>query len=253
MRKIQLLIGCLLMLSSLTLSANNNMMYDKANQLYHNKSYDSAATLYQQMIHDGYCSADLFYNAGNAYYRINKIGMSIWCYEKAIQIDKQKNYLENLALAKKRIKEPIDEVKEIFFIRWWQSLYQLFSSNTWAILALIFFLLSFLILFLKKLNQQFQFSSSFNVLLFILSGCCLLMMAVNSYNKSNHFNAIVIEPQTLFSFVGKRAPLYLSEGIKVKVVNLNGVKGKSNSTQILVELPDGSEGLLDKSAIKSLY
>ena len=89
-------------------------MYVKANQLYHNKDYDSAARLYQQMLNDGYCSPDLYYNAGNAYYRTNQVGLAIWCYKKAIQIHPEKNYIDNLALANKRIREPIEKINEIF-------------------------------------------------------------------------------------------------------------------------------------------
>lgn len=81
--------------ATFTLQAGNNIMFDKANQLYHNKNYDSAAKLYQQMIDDGYCSSDLFYNTGNAYYRLNKIGLAIWCYEKAITIQPEKLYRES--------------------------------------------------------------------------------------------------------------------------------------------------------------
>ena len=54
-----------LLLFSLQAKAESHLMFEKANQLYHNRLYDSAAGLYQQMINDGYCDPALFYNAGN--------------------------------------------------------------------------------------------------------------------------------------------------------------------------------------------
>jgi len=227
-------------------------MYDKANQLYHNKNYDSAAKLYQQMLNDGYSSADLYYNTGNAYYRINQIGLAIWSFEKALQLDDNKNYHENLLLAKKRIKDPIDEVKEIFFIRWWQNLYQLFASNTWGTMALSFFLLSFLFLFIKKLKSGFKFPSGINTLLFVFSGFCLVMMAVRVYNETYHYKAIVIEPKTLFTFSSKREPIFINEGIEVRVVNTASSTRQNGADYIEVELPDGRTGKLDRKAIKKL-
>ena len=57
--------------------AESNMMFEKANQLYHNKMYDSASVLYSQLINDSYLSPNLFYNAGNSFYRTEKIGLAI--------------------------------------------------------------------------------------------------------------------------------------------------------------------------------
>lgn len=54
------IISLFLSIAPFTMQAGNNIMFDKANQLYHNKNYDSAAKLYQQMIQDGYCAADLY-------------------------------------------------------------------------------------------------------------------------------------------------------------------------------------------------
>ncbi len=228
-------------------------MYDKANQLYHNKNYDSASQLYQQMLNDGYCSADLFYNAGNTYYRLNKIGWAIWCYEKALQLHENKNYSENLSLAKKRIKEPIDKVNDIFFIRWWEALYTFFSVNVWAILALAFFLVSFLLLFLTKLKSTIYISRSVPATLFFVSGFCLCMLLVSSYNQTYHYSGIIIEPKTLFSNTAKKDPMFINEGIEVKVIDTNGkgsILGAAN--YVVVKLPDGRIGSIDRRSFKKL-
>lgn len=228
-------------------------MFDKANQLYHNKNYDSAARLYQQMINDGYCSADLFYNAGNAYYRLNRIGLAIWCYEKAVGIHRDKNYVENLALAKKRIREPIDEIPEIFFIRWWESAYRLFSANTWAVLALTWFLLAMSGLFLNKFNIRISMPAWLKYGAFTLSLYCLFMLMVRAYNDACHFNGIIIEAKTLCTFQNKKEPIFLSEGIKIKVVELHPESTRSTGTpKVAVKLPDGRNGLIDRRALLKL-
>lgn len=227
-------------------------MFDKANQLYHNKNYDSAAQLYQQMINDGYCSSDLFYNAGNAYYRLNRIGLSIWCYEKAIAIHRDKNYLENLGLAKKRIREPIDELTDIFFIRWWEGAYSLFSANVWAIIALIFFLLAMSGLFMGKLNLQFQLPSWIKQGGFVLSVLCLCMLMARAYNDAYHFRGIIIQPKTLCTFQNKKEPIYLAEGIKVKVVDLHPASSTLQASHVIVRLPDGRTGKIDRKSLLKL-
>ncbi len=253
MKKILLITYSLLMMFVFQSRAENNIMYDKANQLYHNKNYDSAAQLYQQMLNDGYCHADLYYNAGNAYYRLNKIGLAIWSYEKALQLQDTKNYNDNLALAKKRIKEPIEKVNDIFFIRWWESMYGFFTANVWAVLALVFFLLSFLQLFIKKVKPQIRFSPAITNILFAVSGYCLLMMMVNSYNQAYHYKAIIIEPKTLFLASSKKEPVFLSEGVEVKVIDRNISSTPTGGLNyIMVKLPDGRIGRINHNSIKKL-
>ena len=251
MKKILITVLSFVLASSFFAKAEHNIMFEKANQLYHNKNYDSAVHLYQQMINDGYCSADLFYNAGNAYYRINKIGMAIWCYEKAIAIHPSKNYTDNLMLAMKRIKDPIESIPDIFFIRWWKALYHLFTVNVWAIWALISFLLSFSILFLQKIKSNIVISKSWNVVLFLISGFCLLMLLVRSYNETYHYKGIVIEPQTVFMTSSKKEPIFLSEGIQVQVVGTIATQ-RGGSEYIQVKLPDGREGKIDRKSIIKL-
>lgn len=247
-KRIHLLTGFLLLFSLLT-TANNNIMFDKANQLYHNKNYDSAAQLYQQMINDGYCSPDLFYNAGNTYYRLNRIGLSIWCYEKATSLHHDKNYSENLALAKKRIREPIDEIPDIFFIRWWESCYQFLSSNGWAVSALVFFLLAMALLFLGKLKPAMTLPRWLSNSCFLLTACCLLMLGVRTYNDKFHFKGIILQSRTLFTPQSRKESIFLSEGIKIKVVELHPDRSSGpGSTAVIVRLPDGRTGKIDRNS-----
>ena len=44
----------------------------KANTLYNESAYDSAAAVYESIINKGYSSSTLFYNLGNTYYKIGK-------------------------------------------------------------------------------------------------------------------------------------------------------------------------------------
>jgi len=240
------LISLLLMLTAGMLRADNNLMFDKANQLYHNKLYDSAASLYQQMINDGYCHPDLFYNAGNAYYRNNQIGMSIWCYRKAQLLHPHKNISDNLALVKRRIKEPVAEMKDIFFVRWWMALYSVFSMNTWAVLALFSFLLAMLLASLKQLHYQLRLPRRLNMLLFTLSFFSLCMTGVRYYLETYRYHGILLGKDILFRPEEKNAtPISLSEGIEV------GYRGKGK-TGIRVMLPDGRVGEVSSLVFKKL-
>lgn len=226
-------------------SADNNIMFENANELYHNKNYDSAAQLYQQMINDGYCHADLYYNAGNAYYRANKTGMAVWCFRKALQLNDQKNYRDNLLLAQKKITQPIQAAEDIFFIRWWKNFYNIFSINQWAIAALIGFMISMSLLFMKNIfHKQFPSGGSVKILI-SLTGICMVLLAVKYYHDTRHFHGIVVEEQTAFTSSSQSLSATLSAGIEVEYLN-------RQKDKLMVKLPDGRTGEIKASAFKKL-
>lgn len=226
--------------NTIVAKAEQNMMFDKANQLYHNKEYAEATRLYQQLLDDGYTDADLFYNTGNAYYRINKIGMAIWCYHKAIELRKDKKTTDNLLLAEKRIKDPITRIKDIFFIRWWKGFTQVFTSNEWALYGLSFFLIACIALILKKLfnlNWRMQILWKLGLPITIV---CLLLASYQFYNEQFKYEAVIIRDTIDYK---NKAPL--SEGILVVYVG-RGKKG------LLVSLPNGSMAEIKPSDIKKI-
>jgi hypothetical protein len=225
--------------------AEENIMFSKANQLYRNKFYDSAATLYQQMITDGYCHPDLFYNAGNAFYKTHQIGMAIWCYRKAQLIHSNRNIEDNLALAQKRIKEPIKPMRDIFFIRWWKSTYGLFSVNQWALFSLVFFLAGMLSVSLRKLNVDVKWPPLFSKVILIMAGVSVLFTLVAFNQATQHYHGILVGKSIRFQEKTGDNSSTLSEGIEVECLE----EGKE---QIKVKLPDGRVGRIDKSVFKKL-
>ncbi len=235
----------LFMSSLIQVKAEDHIMFDKANQMYRNKLFDSAANLYQQLINDGFSSPDLYYNAGNAFYRLNKIGWSVWCYRKALFMKEDRNYRDNLKLAQRRIVSPIEAEPDIFFIRWWKSLYRLFSVNTWALLALLSFLVAMSTLFLKKMGRHFSGIHGLRNLAFVMSFVALILMGVRWLEEQYHYRGIIVKSATLFQPQGKGAALSLSEGVEVEFV-------RQGKVQMLVKLPDGQIGQIEASAFKKL-
>jgi len=227
------------------LHAESHIMFEKANQLYHNKMYDSAANLYTQMMQDGYQHEDLYYNAGNAFYRINNIGLSIWCYRKAQQFGTSQNLEDNLALAQRRIKEPIVTSQKIFFIRWWDAICSLFTLNGWSIIALFSFSLGMVFLFAKKIKQTQVVRNGIVVTLFVVSFLSIFFLAINYIYENYRYHGILIGKDIEFKSKMKSKVSMLSEGIEVEF------RGKSKGG-ILIELPDGRVGEIDESAFKRI-
>lgn len=222
--------------------AGNNIMFDNANTLYRNKQYDSAATMYLQMIQDGYCDADLYYNAGNAFYKTNQIGWSIWCYEKALQKRNNKNYSDNLFLAKKKIKNKIPEVKEIFFVKWWHTLLNLFTITQWCIIASVLFWIALICKLIKSYYKSSYAIINMYPFIFSITIFTLIIIGTKQYYETYHHHGIVLYEQT---YIEKSNQITIPEGTQVAFL-------KKKLQTISVMLPNGNIVDISSDAYKQL-
>ncbi len=115
--------------------------FKTANENYKNENFDEAIKQYEQLIEQGYQGASLFYNLANSYYRKNKIGYAILYYEKALLLSPNDDDIKhNLALAKLRTVDKIEELPQFFLFNWWDSLLSVFSLTGWTIFAYVVFI-----------------------------------------------------------------------------------------------------------------
>jgi len=112
--------------------------FDRGNTAYRNGDYNAAVKLYESVLEDGKHSADLYFNLGNAYYKLEKLGPSVFYYEKGLQVDpKNKDIQNNLKYAQQATIDEIIPVSQNNISQTFNSLVQTFSSNTWAVLAVL--------------------------------------------------------------------------------------------------------------------
>ncbi|MBI4508955.1 MAG: tetratricopeptide repeat protein [Deltaproteobacteria bacterium] len=65
--------------------ASGDLFVDAAND-YAAQRYHDAVDKYEELLLDGHRHADVFYNLGNAYFRVGKIGRAILNYERALRM-----------------------------------------------------------------------------------------------------------------------------------------------------------------------
>ncbi|RKY48241.1 MAG: hypothetical protein DRP91_06265, partial [Candidatus Neomarinimicrobiota bacterium] len=76
------------------------LLFEKANEKYLNGDYRGAIELYEKILKEGYESDRVYYNLGNAYYRVGELGRAILFYEKALKLNPgDENVRFNLRLA----------------------------------------------------------------------------------------------------------------------------------------------------------
>ena len=58
--------------------------FDKGNALYQKGKYEQAVTAYESVLKTKEHSAELYFNLGNCYNKLNKVAPAIYNYEKAL-------------------------------------------------------------------------------------------------------------------------------------------------------------------------
>ncbi len=68
--------------------AQSDAQFAKANQEYADRNFKEAIDGYDQLVRSGQWSANLFYDLGNAYFRVGDFGHAILNYERALALDR---------------------------------------------------------------------------------------------------------------------------------------------------------------------
>ena len=119
-------------------------------------SYKEALQVWMEVYNTGYRSSGLDYNIGNAYFKMNNIPDAILFYERAYLLkpaDEDINY--NLQIARSLIVDRFQEIPELFFVRWYNLISLFFSTNSWALISIISFILCLLFLSLYIYSTKY--------------------------------------------------------------------------------------------------
>ena len=74
-------VGLFLNLSNLYSQEGASSLFAEANKAYNEANYSDAVARYKQILAEGQHSAALYYNLGNAFYRLNQVAESIYFFE----------------------------------------------------------------------------------------------------------------------------------------------------------------------------
>ena len=89
---------------------------NKANTLYNEGKYVKLLINTRQLLETDNHSAELYFNLGNANYKLNNIAPSIYYYEKALQLKpNDKDIKNNIAFARNMTIDAIDTIPEVGF------------------------------------------------------------------------------------------------------------------------------------------
>ena len=120
--------------------SNTDELWKSAQDAYLKHEFDTASSIFEQIIAQSPASTAAMYNLGNCYLQEGNIGRAILWYERARKIKPRDiDVLHNLRIAKARRENPVVEIQEFFAMRWMRALSETLTVSMWAILSLLLF------------------------------------------------------------------------------------------------------------------
>jgi tetratricopeptide (TPR) repeat protein len=233
-------------------SVGQQELISRGDSAYGKEMYIDAIGFYEEVLKEGYESAQLYYNLGNAYFNINNLPAAILNYERAkVLAPGDEDIIFNLSIANSMIPDKIEPVPDIFYVRWWKSLRNSTNLYTWTIAGLVAFaLLVFSLGFFFLSGSLFIRKTAFwaGILFFLLS-ISLFFMTYTKYDiQSKHLEAIVFDP----TITVKSSPNQLGKDLFVihegtKVFIIEEINEWCN-----IRIANGSEGWLPAESIKRI-
>lgn len=220
-----------------TLASQAQSLAIQADSAYNQQDYNTAVRLYHQAMNNEGVSPQLYYNLGNTYYRLGKLGRSVLYYRRALNLDPSfSEARDNLAFVNTQILDKPEDDSS-FLGNLHRSILEKLSPNAWAWTAFALFAITLI------LAALYVFSSSivlrkvgfFGGFIFLVIFIYALVIAHQS--SSGAFNtsyAVIITPTSNLSTSpggqnenSKIIPLH--EGTVVEITDSIVLPGETSS------------------------
>ncbi len=253
MRKLNLYI-IIFLFPAIAFANDVTQLFQEANELYQSNEFTTAIEKFESIEKQGYRSPELYYNLGNAYFKIHKPGKAILNYERALLIantESRSDITFNLELARKSLPDEIEVLPPFFLKRWKRNLNRLASSKSWSIVALILFWLSiggFVVWLKGKSREQKKIGFVVGMCVLILSVLPFLIAIDSSQTERNSGLAVIMSNEVDLRSAPdevSNSVFILHEGTSVELLDQIGDWYK-------VKLLNGEQGWLPKKALEKV-
>ncbi len=246
------ILGILILAASLTAGSDVQQLFRQGNQYFQKGDYQKAVQTYRKILDEGYESGALYYNLGNAYFKMGRLGQARLFYERAKRFMPDDEALnENLKLLQRRLVDKIPKPPKFFLTVWWQTFLGLFSLTLLTYLVVVFFWLFLLTwafyLFMKKQKHKERGKGLIflTLILFILFSITLFAK-INRVDKQAY--GVILKPSvTVYSEPRKQATeiFIVHEGTKVQIL-------RKNQGWLEIKLDDGKTGWLLANSLEKV-
>lgn len=156
----------------------------------------------ESVLASGQESVQIYYNLGYSYYKEGELAKAILNFERAHRLaPSDEDIIYNLEQAY-AMTDKLQEIETVFFVRWWDALCNTMSSDGWAILFVVVFILmlSGVALFLFSDRVSLRKTGFFSALALLVVAIFSLSVSIQQRDKiDNSKDAIIMTPSVTLS------------------------------------------------------
>ncbi|WP_411029172.1 tetratricopeptide repeat protein [Spongiimicrobium sp. 3-5] len=233
-------------------SAQNNALFSRATKAYNAGEYEKAVESYLKILDNGEHSAELYYNLGNAYYKMSQIAPSIYYYEKALLLKPNDPEIKNnLSFAQNMTLDAIEQLPETGLSKIYRNIVEVLSFEQWAyvsVVCIMIFVLAYLLFYFLRYSSHKRIAFVSSIVALIIGVISILLAYIEYTDFSEDQPAIVFQEESIVkSEPNNRSQqaFKLHEGTKVNVLEVLDDWKK-------IALVDGKTGWISSEDIKLL-
>lgn len=248
----QFLLILIFTITSLSLFANNDALWQEANTAYQAGNYKTAVEKYESILATGAYSKELHYNLGNSYFKNKQKGKSVLHLEKALLLSPRDADIQfNLALVNRELEDDIEVLPQFFLTAGWSSFHQLLSSTLWGLLSILLLAIGVAgiaqwLLSVDRAKKKQGFIGGITMIL--ISFLFLALARSQSIQEQDSQTAIIVQAEvSLLSSAeaNSKEILKLHEGTKVSLLDKIGDWYK-------IRIANGEQGWLEQNAFEKI-
>ena len=250
MRRILSILSVLMISVSLHASVTDSLA--SGNEAYKAEKYEQAIGAYQSILNENMESVEVYFNLGNAYYKIGDLANSILYFEKAKLLAPDDEDIQfNLDLANKFVVDQIDPLPQPFFVKWINQLTAKLTADQWGIMSLILFILALslgTVFFISGKPGLKKLSFSFGIVFLIISATTFGFGTKEKNKVLKHNTAIIFAPTVTVKASPDNsgtALFVIHEGLKVQIIEELG-------SWIEIKIADGNTGWIKKELLEKI-
>lgn len=247
--------GLILLLSvpNVASAQDTDALWETAVEAYSLNDWQQAASSWKAIEAQGYESAELYCNIGDALYKQGDLAHAILYYERSLKMDPSyQDARYNLKYANSRIQDKIETVPVFFLKSWLRTLCRSLSADVWAILFLVFFcvFLAMVLLFVFARSIAAKKTGFIVGILVLLISLFVFSMSFWQHAENQNENSAIITAavssiKSSPSLDSATDLFVLHEGTKVRIVDTVGSWGN-------IELADGRRGWIQLSEMENI-
>jgi len=223
----------------------DQFVFEQANARYQAGMYQEAIDLYLQMGANGKVSGEVYFNLGNAYYKLGDIGRAILYYEKAkIFLESDEALDQNIRLARLRTVDEIEPLPRLFLIEWWETLLHVLSLET---IAWITYGIYLLVVFLLALNILWhgRWKRWVWIAIWVFVPILLIFLSRVYQFETSQFGIILETKVSVMNEpnISGQEIFILHEGTKVRI-------NRSVDNWDEISIPDGKTGWIEQKSLE---